>query len=49
MKCQNLYSGKNRKNIFILSVEFAQRVVKVKFSPSLKNLKNILECGLLLL
>ena len=32
MKCQNLFSGKNKKIIInLLSVEFAQRVVKVIF------------------
>ena len=31
MKCQSLFSGKNKKNIINLSsAEFAQRVVKVK-------------------
>ena len=31
MKCQNLFSGKNKKNIINLSsAELAQRVVKVK-------------------
>ena len=31
MKCQSLFSGKNKKNIInLLSAEFAQRVVKVK-------------------
>ena len=30
-KCQNLYSGKNKKHIINLSsAEYAQRVVKVK-------------------
>ena len=30
MKCQNLFSGKNKKNIINLpSAKFAQRVVKV--------------------
>ena len=34
MKCQILFSGKNRKNNIILSsAENAQRVVKVKSSP----------------
>ena len=32
MKCQTLFSGKNKKNNIILSsAENAQRVVKVKF------------------
>ena len=31
MKCQCLFSGKNKKNIFnLLSAKFAQRVAKVK-------------------
>ena len=30
MKCQILFSGKNKKNINLLSAENAQRVVKVK-------------------
>ena len=30
MKCQNLFSGKNKINIINLSSELAQRVVKVK-------------------
>ena len=31
MKCQNLFYGKNKKNIInVSSAEFAQRVVKVK-------------------
>ena len=31
MKCQNLFSGKNKKNLInLLSAELAQRVVKVK-------------------
>ena len=34
MKCQILFSGKNKKNNIILSsAENAQRVVKVKLSP----------------
>ena len=33
MKCQSLFSGKNKKNIInLLSAEFAQRVIKVKLS-----------------
>ena len=32
MKCQNLFSGKNKQNINNLSsAEFAQRVVKLKY------------------
>ena len=31
MKCQNLFSEKNKKNIKLLSAELAQRVVKVKY------------------
>ena len=34
MKCQILFSGKNKKNISLLSAEFAHRVVKVKNLPS---------------
>ena len=35
MKCQILFSGKNKKNNIILSsAENAQRVVKVNFIPS---------------
>ena len=31
MKCQNLFSGKNKKNMINLwSAEFAQRMIKVK-------------------
>ena len=38
MKCQILFSGKNKKNNIILSsAENAQRVVKVKGSIFLKN------------
>ena len=47
MKCQILFSGKNKKNIINLpSAENAQRVVKVKqtkyftFSPLVKMLAN---------
>ena len=29
MKCQNLFSGKNKKNINLLSPELAQRMLKV--------------------
>ena len=29
MKCQFLFTGKNKKNINLLSAEFAHRVVKV--------------------
>ena len=29
MKCQNLFSGKNKKNINLSSAELAQRVFKV--------------------
>ena len=45
MKCQILFSGKNKKNIISLSsAENAQRVVKVKSTFS-KNLSGILsEC-----
>ena len=33
MKCQNLFSGKNKKSIInVLSAGLAQRVVKVKAS-----------------
>ena len=32
MKCQILFSGKNKKNINLLSAELAQRVVRVKES-----------------
>ena len=33
MKCQILFSGKNKKNIInLLSAELAQRVVKVKYN-----------------
>ena len=33
MKCQILFSGKNKKNIVnLLSAEFAQRVVQVEYS-----------------
>ena len=35
MKCQILFSGKNKKNINLLSVENAEGVVKVKFCSSL--------------
>ena len=35
MKCQILFSGKNKKNIINLSsAENVQRVVKVKITPS---------------
>ena len=42
MKCQILFSGKNKKNNIILSsAENAQRVVKVKFQAlKAKNLKH---------
>ena len=30
MKCLNLFSGKNKKNINLLSVELAQKMLKVK-------------------
>ena len=30
MKCQNLFSGKNKKNINLSSADFAKRVIKVK-------------------
>ena len=30
MKCQNMFSGKNKKNINLSSAEFSHRVVKVK-------------------
>ena len=37
MKCQILFSGKNKKNNIILSsAENAQRVVKVKYQIALK-------------
>ena len=37
MECQNLFSGKNKKNIINLSsFELAQRVVKVKISAIFK-------------
>ena len=32
MKCQILFSGKNRKNINLSSAELAQRVVMVKIN-----------------
>ena len=32
MKCQILFSGKNKKNINLSSAEFVQRVVKVYIS-----------------
>ena len=36
MMCQTLFSGKNKKNVIILSSgEFAQRVVKIKISDSI--------------
>ena len=36
MKCQSLFSGKNKKNIInILSAEFAQRVVIVNMFSSI--------------
>ena len=41
MKCQILFSGKNKKNINFSSAENAQRVVKVKAlskTPGDKNL-----------
>ena len=38
MKCQILFSGKNKKNINLSSAENAQRVVKVK---TLKEHRNI--------
>ena len=39
MKCQILFSGKNKKNIINLSsAENAQRVVKVFFSISQKKI-----------
>ena len=31
MKCQILFSGKNKKNINLSSAELAQREVKVKY------------------
>ena len=41
MKCQILFSGKNKKNNIILSsAENAQRVVKVKVTFSLLQLRN---------
>ena len=30
MKCQNLFSGKNKKNINLSSAECAQKIVQVK-------------------
>ena len=33
MKCQILFSGKNKKNINLSSAELAKRVVKVKCEP----------------
>ena len=48
MKCQCLFSGKNKKNIIgLLSAEFAQRVVKVNkllqvsFSDTSGNLETL--------
>ena len=35
MKCQNLSSGKNKKNISLSSAELAQRVVKVKLQTKI--------------
>ena len=36
MKCQTLFSGKNKKNIISLSsAEFAERVVKIKTSVNI--------------
>ena len=32
MKCQILFSGKNKKNIINVSSEFAQRMVKVNMN-----------------
>ena len=31
MKCQSLFSWKNKKNVDLLSAEFAHRVVKSEF------------------
>ena len=45
MKCQILFSGKNKKNIINLSsAENAQRVVKVK--PNLWPLRSCEDCSL---
>ena len=38
MKCQNLFSWKNKKNISLSSAELAQRVVKVNEYFVLKNI-----------
>ena len=45
MKCQSLFSGKNKKNYQYISAEFAQRVVKVKHAQFNEDLY----CGLLTL
>ena len=37
MKCQILFSGKNKKNINLSSAENAQRVVKVNVERSIKH------------
>ena len=42
MKCQNLFSGKNQKNINLLSAELAQRVIKVKAPSKLCNRHNFI-------
>ena len=40
MKCQILFSGKNKKNVINLSsAEFALRVVKVKYNVDMINKK----------
>ena len=45
MKCQILFSGKNKKNIINLSsAENAQRVVKVKKGANLVQLLYVTEC-----
>ena len=49
MKCQILFSGKNKKNNIILSsAENAQRVVKVKsaYTAMQSVWKNLLDSGL---
>ena len=42
MKCQILFSGKNKKNIInLLSAENAQRVVKVNSLDSISNMRGV--------
>ena len=41
MEGQSLFPGKNKKNINLLSAEYAYKVVKVKESESLKLAQHI--------